>query len=238
MPSKDAPAKTHHLRVTTDLSGVYTWLKDVSGVCIGLHPTSSKEKPHYHIWLESDQERTAQTIRNQMKREKLEVFGNGSYSIRTHNDFTLWYSYVFCPCKSAVEVLNNTSHARPTGFTCGKCRQTNELVYASPDRLADPAPVAVKKVSTKKLPMRLQFVKHCESLGWVKGEHLTVERFDNLRDILRQVSDTCTDFWENAFYLNEGERLVRHAIYYFGDESIKRILRERNRNHFFEKIFS
>jgi len=173
-----------------------------------------------------------------MKRLNLQVFGNGGYSIRPHNDYKLWYQYVFCPCKSAVEVLHNTSHERPTGFTCGKCRQINEVVYETSDRLADPTPVPIKKPSTKKLPMRLQFVKHLESLGWVKDEHLCVETYNSLQGILKAVSDECTDFWENAFYLNEGERLVRHAIYVFGDEHIKRILRERNRNHFFEKIFS
>lgn len=131
MPAIDPKSKSHHLRVTTDLSGVLTWLQDVSGSVIGLHPTSSKEKPHYHIWLESDRERTAQTIRNQMKQRNLEVFGNGSYSIRVHTEYDKWYNYVFCPCKGAVEVLYNTSHGRIEKPNCGKCSKANTLVYAN-----------------------------------------------------------------------------------------------------------
>jgi len=134
MPAVDKMSKSHHLRVTTDLSGVLAWLtpeKSDEQRVIGLHPTSSKEKPHYHIWLEMDRPRTAQTIRNRMKTANLDVFGNASYSIRVHTDFDAWYNYVFCPCKGAIEVLSITSHSKPENPNCGTCNKANKLVYAN-----------------------------------------------------------------------------------------------------------
>lgn len=237
MPAEDIPAKCHHLRVTTDLSGVLNCFKDISGVVIGLHPTSTKEKPHYHVWLEVDEERTAQTIRNIMKRAKVKIFGNGSYSIRTHRDFHNWINYVFCSCKGATEVLYTSSRIRPElPYSCDDCLKTKSLVY-SDNIPGAPVVVTQKAPSKKRLAMRIQFIDYCKSIGWKQNEHFTSEKYDNVHRILKEASDTCTDFWENAFHLTEGERMVRHAIYYFGDDTIKRILRQKNEAQFFNRIF-
>lgn len=219
---EDPPGNVKHIRFGRLPEKLSESLMKIPGVksivrhAGGSNGGSYKEHPHYHVWWEgvSGEAITNQTWRDRAK--KLDpVFkqfkGQQDWSFRNHDNWSAWANYVctnfthkvILPHKDIEEVSNQKA-----------------LVLAVPAPAAPPLSQA-PRVITKRLPMRERFISYLlQERGWKLNGQFS-ESAHNADDIKDEVIAACTEYWEAAFTSPEGIRMVRHAIWKFGDEGVK-----------------
>lgn len=218
----------YHLRLENSreqMDNAIKHLKDISGCVAIWHMRGKKgEHPHLHVWYPLDKCITNEAFLDRLKRlENFKNFkGNKQWSTRRHNDFKVWLEYVLRGNKGQqIEVWN-----RP--------EPPPEIIPI----VADPtAIIIINKDISKKLPMRQKFIQYLENEGFKRGSTFTPESYERHTDILDTVSDKMTEFWDNAFTLPEGERMLRHAMYVFSDDVVKEQFKKLNRDNYRKKIF-
>jgi len=98
MPAKDPAVDAHHLRLGRIGDDLLEVIKQFPGWAVVQHLGGKNgEHPHYHIWCDhSGSPITAQTVRNRLKKFPAfsTISGNGDWSIRAHDNFDIWASYV------------------------------------------------------------------------------------------------------------------------------------------------
>lgn len=224
---EDPPGAVKHVRFGKTSEAILEALKAYPGVkAIVLHTHGKKgEHPHYHIWWEGEAPITNQTLRNRLKANSpvFEKFsGQNDWSFRNHDNWETWASYVVSNLSHKVlqsyKDLNDKSAAS----------KVLDLVItpgATPATLKAPAPVR-----TMKLPMREKFIHYLKNdRKWVPDEQFTVHSEMTLDEFTDQVIDAATEFWQMAFTIPEGARMVRHALWVFSSDEIRKVWLSQNR---------
>lgn len=107
--------------------------------------------------------------------------------------------------------------------------------------IADATPVAAPPIVHRKpRGMRDKFKDHLIISGWKEDAEFTVQNVEteqDLRNCVDRVTRELTRFWKNAFTVPEGERMVRNALYIFGDDEVKARMEKNNSALFLRKIF-
>lgn len=230
---EDPPGAVKHIRFGLVSDQILEALSTFTGIkAVVLHKMGRKgEHPHYHIWWEGDKAITNQTLRNRLKAHNV-VFnsfsGQNHWSFRNHDSWETWAKYVtanlshkvLMPYKD-IEAISASAKVLPLVITPG-------ITPAGP-------PIVVR---TAKLPMREKFIHYLTNeLKWVPGEHFTVHdewTDDKMED---QVIDAATEFWEMAFTIPEGARMVRHALWVFSSDEVRGRWKEKNRTSIKKSLF-
>lgn len=224
---EDPPGAVKHVRFGKVSDAILEAISAYPGVkAVVLHTMGKKgEHPHYHIWWEGDSPITNQTLRNRLKVYS-PVFGGFSgqndWSFRNHDSYDTWCKYT----------TSNLSHKVLKADQ--KLKDVSEAAKILPlSIVSDPplsATVAPAVVRRAKLPMREKFIQYLKNdLAWVPGERFTVHSElteDEMSDI---VIDAATEFWEMAFTIPEGARMVRHALWVFSSDEIRKSWLSKNR---------
>jgi len=217
---KDPPGATKHLRFGAELwkdsSGeLVQILKEFPGVKVGVvhGKGQASENPHIHVWYDGDKV-TNQTIRNRLK-AKSEIFkrpgmNQQHWSIRNHDNFKDWWKYVW---KQHQHKQSSLEFYQDYG--------DYEIPEEEPEKqipIVTEGPLRVKKTS-----MREKFIDHLLRLQHVWDvEHPATEETDYTMSPFHNpthefIYKKLFDYWENAFTIPEGERMVRNALFVFSD---------------------
>jgi len=226
----------HHVRlehVRSNMDKALLFFKDISGAVAILHTKGKKgEHPHVHIWYPTGKHILTTAVLNRFKKTPyfMNFKGQTQWSTRPHDSFSNWLHYVTKGCKGQQVLLNNRDIEISDHKKCEVCDSSNLGTISL-------IPVTIPEIS-KKVPMRQRFLLHCEKvLGWKKNEHFASGSFQHNRELVHAVSNTLTDFYENAFTFPEGIRMCRNAIYVFGDEDIKKYVKSNNAYNFAKAVF-
>jgi len=225
---EDPPGAVKHVRFGKTSEAILEALKAYPGVkAIVLHTHGKKgEHPHYHIWWEGETPITNQTLRNRLKATSpvFEKFsGQNDWSFRNHDSWDAWASYV----------VSNLSHKvlQPYKDLDDKSKASKVLdLVITPG--ATPATLKVQApVRTMKLPMREKFIQYLKNeRKWVPNEQFSVHSEQSLAEFQNECIDAATEFWEMAFTIPEGSRMVRHALWVFSSDEIRKSWLEKNRD--------
>lgn len=230
MPPKDPAAPRHHLRIETpaldpvvEALSTFEWAKSVVKHLAG----KKGEHPHLHIWLEFEKPLTKVAAKDRLRKHS-DVFkslsGNENWSFRPHDDYEAWCKYV---CR-------NDSHSIIKGDDL--LDQIHDevpkvpIVVDGPLRSPNCPPARVIK---SRIPMREKFIQYLErDRYWKRGKQFSMldkplgwwDEFEN------EVVDAATEYWEAAFTVPEGIRMVKHAMWVFSDEDTRSTIQIKNRS--------
>ena len=231
---EDPPGAVKHIRFGKVSDQILEALKGFPGVkAIVPYKNGKKgEHPHYHIWWEGDKPVTNQTLRNRLKAASpvfAEFSGQNDWSFRNHDSWESWASYtvanlshsVLLPYKD-IETLSASSKILPL------------TIVSEPPLTSGKTPA----VRVTKLPMREKFIQYLKSeRKWSPGEQFTVHSEIGLDEMEDLVIDAATEYWEMAFTIPEGARMVRHALWVFSSDEIRKLWAAKNRAAIKKSLF-
>jgi len=228
--TEDPPGQTKHLRFGLISDEALVALKELPYVqVIVLHKSGKTgEHPHWHIW--SDGEKTTnQTVRNRLK--KLPAFaahkGQNDWSFRNHENYSKWYQYTTRNLTHEVLFMRQEYH--DAHYKPAEIEPDLSQLILPPDSPIVSHPLAPIRVKVNKMPMRQKFIHHLQhELHWEIDNYFTPERGLTLNESANLVIDELTKFWHNAFTVPEGARMVRNALWEFGDDTMKLELQRKN----------
>jgi len=174
------------------------------------------EHPHLHVWWESDISGgiVSESVRKRL-RSYNDVFtkysGQMMWSMRNHDNYEIWCKYV---CK-------NGSHQVLLGdeLLLATSVESKQLLVAEPY-----TPQPYDKVILKKPTAEERLIKYCESLGWVRGDHFHPEQGTGYWQ--RESKRAVIDYSNNRVNNGQLVYMVRNVMFVFGDEDVKKWLRE------------
>lgn len=221
---EDPPGTVKHIRFGKTSDAILEALKGFPGIkAIVLHTMGKKgEHPHYHIWWEGDKPVTNQTLRNRLKAAN-DIFGEFSgqndWSFRNHDNYDAWSKYTTANLSHKL-LLSDKS-----------LEEVSEKAKILPLSIISESPTFIPTVvKSVKLPMREKFIHYLKSdRKWVPGDHYTVHSEKTLDEMTDEVIDAATEFWEMAFTIPEGARMVRHALWVFSSDEIRKEWLLKNR---------
>lgn len=218
----DEVSGAKHIRTSRVSNELLELWKGFPGIrAIVLHLRGKKgEHPHYHIWWEGTPQ-TGATLKNHLRAYN-EVFNTykqqNDWTVRSHNNFTTWANYVIDAGKGAM-VLYETpdeSHAPlPT-----------VPVVASGGAGSPPVKVKVSSPGNR-APQRVRFVAYLKTKGWEEG---CIKNW-NMYEKLDELTEELTEWSENAFTTPNGAVVVQHALWVYGDEIVRNIIKQKNKDY-------
>lgn len=236
---EDPPGAVKHIRFGKVSDAILAALTAYPGVkAIVLHTLGRKgEHPHYHIWWEGEKPITNQTLRNRLKVASPvfeEFSGQGDWSFRNHESWDAWASYVVANLSHKVLVPYKDLESKSSSAKIITLEITSPVSVPTAKSAVPKAPI----VKTHKLPMRERFIHYLKTeRGWKVGEEFGVHLDQKGEDFEDRVIDACTEFWEMAFTIPEGARMVRHALWVFSTEEARKYLSQRNRDSIKKSLF-
>jgi len=205
---EDPPGSVKHIRFGSNSPELVQLLQNFPGVKIGVEHAKGRkgsETPHIHVWYEVPDGKlvTNVTVKNWLKAYAplfTKLSGQQAWSFRNHDSLDNFTNYVM-QNQTAKVVINHTEINLEILRT--------PIVAHADDGKNMPNIVIVKE---KKMSMRDKIVRELESKGWVRGEKNPTKL---------EVFTEVFHFWENAFTIPEGERMVRYALYVFSDDIVR-----------------
>jgi len=222
----------YHLRLESSpesLATVKIELEKVHGLVAVSHARGKRgEHLHWHVWYPLEKEINSEALLARLKKQPAFVHfkGNKMWSVRKHDDWEKWWQYVTQGHKDQEIIVNNSGKILVIPVHCTTVPIVSDV----------PAPI-IPKIS-KKLPMREKFVEHLVSIGWKKNQHFSESSYDSLTPIVHTIAKELTEFWFNAFTIPEGERMVRHVMYLFGNDAVRDEIARDNQRLFAKKILN
>lgn len=216
--------------------------KNTEKYLIGAEEKGENQTPHHHIWAVTT--KSPDSFRKHLKKictdKGLPVSQKGKanayYSISTPDErYDESYS------------VKNGCHLSK-GYTL---EQIDQFVQRGKKRFPDKVegkvildlPILAQQVNAqavnnlrpvKRMPMAQQFMFYMiNEKGWKKGQEISIDLHDyiNKRD---ELSDHLTECFENKFTVPEGQRIFRHAVWSFADDTVKEKIKVSNRESFFK----
>jgi len=240
---KDPPGATKHLRFGAELwedsSGeLVRILKEFPGVKVGVvHDRGkSSENPHIHVWYDGEKV-TNQTIRNRLKAKsdifKRDGMNQQHWSIRNHDSFTEWWKYCW---KDSWWKETRLEFYDPTYLQLEiPPKEAPEPQKHIP--IVTEGPLRVKKTS-----MREKFLDHMLKLSYKwQDEHPAMPPLPPPESPYNNpthefVYNKLFHFWENAFTIPEGERMLRNAMYVLSDGPRREALAQQQFNKMMDRF--
>jgi hypothetical protein len=214
----------YHLRLEhteDELQKAMSFLKDISGVCVIRHLRGKKgEHPHLHVWYPLEDKIKSEAFYERLKKHSSwsGYYGNKNWRVKPFDLFDRWFGYSTNGNKGQVLEINNTGLP---------------LEITKVPIVAQPEPVLTNNISyttvkpNRKKPMKVQFVNYLqEEEKWVIGERFRSQHAWDPKRVYAECAKQCSVFWEDAFTVPEGERMVRHAAYKFSDDALRAELTE------------
>lgn len=229
----------YHLRLEhtqVELDKAIGFLKDISGSVAVYHMRGKRgEHPHLHVWYPLDTEIKSEAFLARLKKQSAfsAYSGNKQWSVRLHNDFINWWHYVWKGDKGQWCPYNNIDGlVKP------------DLVVATEvnDKATEGSHTSVVFTSTpvkpnRKKPMKVQFIEYLQKEEqWVLGERFRSQHAWDPKRVYAECAKQCSEFWEDAFTVPEGERMVRHAAFKFSDDALRVDLIENTTRSILKRI--
>lgn len=207
---EDPPGSFKHIRFGTNSPELVHSLQNFPGVKIGVEHAKGRkgsETPHIHVWYEvpDGKEVTNVTVKNWLKAYSpmfTKYSGQQAWSFRNHDSRQTFAEYVMRN-QTAKVVVNNTE----INLEALRPPPPTEI---NPDLGGHEHVILIQK--QRKESMRDKIVAHLEQKGWRYGEQNPTKV---------QVFKEVFHFWENAFTIPEGERMVRYVLYKFSDDATR-----------------
>jgi len=228
--SKDVPALHHHLRIEIpDLSLIeqavtaFEWTKAAVK-----HMGGKKgEHPHLHIFLVFEKPLTKVAAKDRLRKHH-DIFkslsGNENWSFRPHDNYEAWCRYV---CKNLSHVVIKGDDLLDQIHD-----EIPKVPYVVDGPLQSPSCPPARVIKSR-IPMREKFIQYLErDRQWKRGKQFSMldqplswwDEFEN------EVIDAATEYWEAAFTVPEGIRMVKHAMWVFSDEDTRSSIQIKNRS--------
>lgn len=223
MPTENPSSKIKHI-TTHAVSNEYLeqW-KAFPGVrAIALHLRGKKaERPHYHIWWESDTSVTNEEVKDRLRAFSdlfAKPFQNWKFTVGSEgvSHFVTWSNYVVDGAKGSMVLYETPDDTHPP--------LPKIPIVAVGGAGATTAAPAIVRLPSNRAPQRVRFVAHLKSLNWREGDVKAWNMYEKLDEIVNEL----TEWAENAFTTPNGAVVVQHALWTFADEAARNVLKVKN----------
>lgn len=235
MTGKDIPSQTHHLRIEIpDLSLIEQAVTAFEWTQAAVKHASGKtgEHPHLHIFLNFEKTITKVAAKDRLRKHH-DIFktlsGNGNWSFRPHDNYEAWCKYV---CRNISHTVIKSDDILDKVHN--EALQVPLVSHVPPPCPSPPSTYPCPPVvKSARRPMREKFIDYLErERGWKRGRQFSQldqpvswwEQFEN------EVIDAATEYWEAAFTVPEGIRMVKHAMWVFSDDDTRTTIQQYNRS--------
>lgn len=193
-------------------------LPSVTAVVLHVRGKKKGEHPHWHVWLD------VVGITNEAMRKRLrthnalwrEYSGNEHWSLRAHNDYSTWATYVTSN-PSAQILIDRPDDKHPP------LPPVATVPVLRPLSTTELAAITVLKPK-KSMSMRAKFLEHLSNKGWSYDSIC----LDEMTAKKEELIDELTDYWENAFTTPQGAVIIQHAMYVYGNEAVRTRIKQLN----------
>lgn len=234
MPTTDASTTIKHITTHTVSDEMLTLWKAFPGVrAIVLHMNGKEaERPHYHIWFESDVPRTNEAIKKRLRSYSPvfdKPFSDWKFTLGSEgiSNFVKWSNYVIDGSKGSKVLYETPDETHPPlpdfPVVASGGAGASEASYGASEASAAPIKYTIQKARRSE-SMRSKFVTFLKTeLHWERESITLYNRVTKKKEMIHAL----VDFWENAFTTPQGAACIEHAMWYFADEELGKELKDR-----------
>lgn len=228
MPTVDGATRVKHVTTHTVSAEMLELWKAFPGVrAIALHLRGARsERPHYHIWMEFEEPITNEKVKDRLRDYNIKFakpFCDWKFTLGNEGQshFVTWSSYVMNASKGARVLYETPDDTHP------KLPEIPVLPVGGAGGAAVAAAPTVVRAPSNRAPQRVRFVAYLKTKGWEEG---CIKNW-NMYEKLDELTEELTDWAENAFTTPNGAVVVQHALWVYGDEIVRNMIKQKNKDY-------
>lgn len=232
---EDPPGLIKHLRLTEHLEDDVLEALKTFPTCYavvyhaeGKKTKAGQENKHWHIWIELDRPLSNVAFKERLRKHS-DVFnrfkGQEAWTSRNHTDFGIWSQYVMRNCSAQVRYQRDPDDTHPP------LPPVAVPVVASASE-ASAISYTMTSSRIRKKAMKEQFKEFLTEKGWFEGCVV----LEDVQERTELAVSELTDYWSNAFTYHQGSIIVQYVIYEFGDDEVKKAIRDINSRNYVQQF--